>query len=183
MMQYSKDGLHLTETAEGCILHAYPDPASPLAKELQRRGMWQDVLKTGVIPPALLKLNGGPWTIGVGHTGPEVRYGLTWTQEQADAQLLHDVAGAVATVNRLVDLSKQEGGLTQNEFDALVDLVFNIGAGNFAGSSLLRYLNSTNDAAAAREFPKWDMAGGKHIAGLLKRRMAEQVMFLGGRAA
>jgi lysozyme len=178
-MNYSKTGLLLTENAEGCYLHAYPDPASPLAKELQRLGMWQSTLRTGVIAPALLKLSGAPWTIGVGHTGPEVRYGLIWTQAQADAQLLADVAGAVAAVNRLVILSKQQNGLTQNEFDALVDLVFNIGAGNFAGSSLLRYLNSTNDAAAANEFEKWDMAGGKHIAGLLRRRQAEKAEFLG----
>jgi lysozyme len=173
-MNYSKTGLLLTENAEGCYLHAYPDPASPLAKELQRLGMWQSTLRTGVIAPALLKLSGAPWTIGVGHTGPEVRYGLIWTQAQADAQLLADVAGAVAAVNRLVTTP-----LTQGEFDALVDFVFNLGVGAFAGSTMLRLLNAGNHAAAAREFEKWDMAGGKHMAGLLRRRLAEKAEFLG----
>ncbi|MEZ2310881.1 lysozyme [Paraburkholderia sp. RCC_158] len=173
-MNYSKAGLALTEHFEGCYLHAYPDPASPLGKELQRLGMWRNALNTGVIASALLKLSGAPWTIGVGHTGPEVRYGLTWTQDQADAQLLADVAGAVATVNRLVKVA-----LTQAEFDALVDFVFNVGAGNFAGSTLLKLLNAGNRAAAAHEFEKWDMAAGKHLAGLLRRRIAEEHEFLG----
>lgn len=173
-MRYSKTGLALTERFEGCYLHAYPDPASPLAKELQARKLWANTLATGVIPPGLLKLSGAPWTIGDGHTGPEVRYGLTWTQDQADAQLLADVAGAEAAVNRLVTTP-----LTQAEFDALVDFVFNVGVGNFAGSSMLRYLNAGNHAAAANEFQKWDMAAGQHVAGLLRRRLAEAAEFKG----
>ncbi|MFT4064259.1 lysozyme [Paraburkholderia sp.] len=173
-MQYSKSGLHLTESFEGLCLHAYPDPASPLGKELQRLNMWQNALATGVIASALLKLSGAPWTIGVGHTGPEVRYGLTWTPDQAEAQLLANVAGAVAAVNRLVKTP-----LTQAEFDALVDFVFNLGVGAFAGSTMLKLLNSGNHAAAANEFKKWDMAGGKHVAGLLRRRLAEKAEFLG----
>jgi lysozyme len=176
-MNYSKPGLLVTENAEGCYLHAYPDPASPLAKALQAAGLWLNALKTGVIPPALLKLSGGPWTIGVGHTGPEVRYGLVWTQDQADAQLLADVAGAVAAVNRLVKTP-----LTQGEFDALVDFVFNLGVGAFAGSTMLKLLNAGNHAAAANEFEKWDMAGGKHMAGLLRRRLAEKAEFTGAPA-
>jgi lysozyme len=173
-MQYSKTGLALTEHFEGCYLHAYPDPASPLAKELQRLGMWQSALNTGVIASALLKLSGAPWTIGVGHTGPEVRYGVAWTQNQADAQLCADVAGAVAAVNRLVTTP-----LMQAEFDALVDFVFNLGVGNFAGSTMLRLLNAGKHAAAADEFQKWDMAKGQHIAGLLRRRLAEAAEFKG----
>jgi lysozyme len=183
MMQYSKSGIALTSQFEGRYKFAYPDPASPLGKELQRLGMWQNALKTGVIASALLKLSGAPWTIGVGHTGPEVKYGLVWTDDQIDAQLIADVAGAVAAVNRLVIIAKQQDGLTQDEFDALVDLVFNIGAGNFAGSTLLKRLNSGDDMGAAHEFEKWDMAGGQHIAGLLRRRQAEAKLFLGGRAA
>jgi lysozyme len=173
-MQYSKTGLHLTENFEGNYGHAYPDPKSPLARELQKRGLWQHALQTGVIPPALLTLSGAPWTIGVGHTGPEVKYGLTWTQDQIDAQLLADVAGAAAAVNRLVKVA-----LTQGEFDALVDFVFNLGAGAFAGSTMLKLLNAGDHAAAANEFQKWDMAGGEHVAGLLRRRIAEAAEFRG----
>ncbi|NTX17970.1 lysozyme [Burkholderia cepacia] len=168
-MTYSKTGLQLTESFEGCVLNAYPDPASPLGKELQRRGLWKQTLAGVPIPADLLnKLNGAPWTIGYGHTGPEVRYGLVWTQAQAEAALMKDVQGAVGAVNRLVKVP-----LSQCQFDALVDFVFNLGETRFAGSTMLRLLNAGLYEAAANEFQKWDMAGGVHVAGLLRRRQAE----------
>jgi lysozyme len=61
----------------------------------------------------------GIWTCGWGHTFG-VHAGTTCTQEQADAWLLEDVQSAVGSVNRLVTAP-----LTQNEFDAVVDFVFN----------------------------------------------------------
>jgi lysozyme len=173
-MQYSKTGLAVTQGFESCCLKAYPDPASPLGKALIARGMWRSVIAGGAIPQSLLILSGAPWTIAWGHTGPEVHYGLVWTQAQADAQLLADTAGAVAAVNHLVTTP-----LTQGEFDALVDFVFNLGVAAFAGSTMLKLLNSGNHAAAANEFQKWDMAGGQHVAGLLRRRLAEKAEFLG----
>lgn len=173
-MNYSKKGLALTERFEGCYLHAYPDPASPLGKALQATGLWQKALTTGVMPANLLRLSGAPWTIGYGHTGPEVHCGLVWTQAQAETQLMTDTATAVAAVNRLVTTP-----LTQAEFDALVDFVFNLGVAAFAGSTMLKLLNAGNHTAAANEFAKWDMAGGQHVAGLLRRRLAEQDEFLG----
>jgi len=114
----------------------------------------------------------GVWTIGYGHTGPDVYPGLTITQEQASALLLQDVATAVATVNRLVTVP-----LTQNQFDALVDFVFNVGSGNFASSTLLRELNAGNTAGAAAQFLVWVYAGGVQVPGLLRRRQAEQALF------
>jgi lysozyme len=114
----------------------------------------------------------GVWTIGYGHTGADVHSGLTITQEQASAFLLQDVASAVATVNRLVTVA-----LTQNQFDALVDFVFNAGSGNFAGSTLLRELNASKIEAAAAQFSRWVYAGGKELPGLVKRRNAEADLF------
>src|SRR5271166_2338336 len=110
----------------------------------------------------------GILTIGWGHTGPEVVEGLVWTQNQADTQLVMDLQHAVNTVNRLVTAP-----LSQGEFDALVDFVFNVGSGNFAGSTLLRLLNAGDVAGAAEEFAKWDHASGQVVAGLLRRREAE----------
>ena len=144
-MNYSKNGLHLTENFEGLRLTAYPDPAT----------------------------GGDPWTIGYGHTGNDVYPGLTITQEQAEELLMKDVQKAAADVN-----AKVTTDMNQGEFDALVDFVFNCGAGNFNGSTLLKKINEGDMEGAAQEFDKWDMAAGKHLAGLLRRRQAETAEFL-----
>jgi len=114
----------------------------------------------------------GVWTIGYGHTH-EVKEGDTCTQEQAEAWLLEDIAHAEDCVNKSVKVP-----LTQGEFDGLVDLVFNIGSGNFLKSTLLKLLNQGDKDAAALQFPRWDHAGGKENAGLLRRREAEEAEFL-----
>lgn len=114
----------------------------------------------------------GVWTIGYGHTRG-VYPGQTITQAQAEAFLLEDVQAAAAAVNRLVTVQ-----LTQHEFDALVDFVFNAGATAFSTSTLLRRLNASSFVAAANEFERWDMCGGQHVAGLLRRRLAEKAEFL-----
>ncbi|MGA2369117.1 MAG: lysozyme [Candidatus Korobacteraceae bacterium] len=120
----------------------------------------------------------GKWTIGDGHTGPDVQPGLTITQEKASALLLQDVASAVAAVNRLVTVP-----LTQNQFDALVDFTFNEGSGNLARSTLLRELNAGNTAGAAAQFLMWVYARGVQLPGLLKRRQAEAALFQAESAA
>ena len=66
----------------------------------------------------------GVWTIGYGHTGPEVVRGATITLEQAQNLLAKDVGSAAACVNNVVAVA-----LSQEEFDALVDFAFNLGAG------------------------------------------------------
>ena len=110
-------------------------------------------------------------TIGWGHTAG-VQLGDTCTQEQADAWLQQDIGWAVGVVNRAVTVT-----VTQGEFDALTDLVFNIGSGNFHDSTMLRLLNTGDYHGAADEFCKWDRAGGIIVAGLLRRRLAEEQEF------
>lgn len=112
-------------------------------------------------------------TIAYGHTAG-VQLGDTCTPVQANEWLLQDVAGAVYAVNHYVAIH-----LSQNEFDALVDFVFNEGAGHFASSTMLAKLNRGDLVGAANEFEKWDMAGGVAVAGLLRRRKAEEVEFDG----
>jgi len=144
-MQYSKNGLYLTESFEGVRLSAYPDPGT----------------------------GGDPWTIGYGHTGPDVHPGMTITLEQAEDLLAQDVKRAEADVNAKLTVK-----VNQEEFDALVDFAFNCGCGNLNNSTLLKKLNAGDFEGAAQEFLKWDMAAGHHMAGLLKRRQAEELLFL-----
>ena len=115
----------------------------------------------------------GIWTIGDGHTAG-VYAGETITAAQADDFLRLDLGVAETTVNHMVTAT-----LTQDQFDALVSLVFNIGSGNFAHSTLLKTLNEGDTAGAAEQFLMWDHANGVVDPGLLRRREAERAMFLG----
>ena len=83
-----------------------------------------------------------------------------------------DTSWASQTVNLYVTIA-----LTQGEFDALVDFVFNLGGGSFEHSTLLVMVNQRNFAAAAAQFERWDHAGGQVVAGLLRRRLAEEAEF------
>lgn len=116
--------------------------------------------------------SGGVWTIGYGHTsgvGPN----QVCTEEQALVWLDDDLAISDAAVNRLVTVR-----ITQNQFDALVDFDFNDGEGNLERSSLLKFLNIGQSLLAAREFGKWIYAAGQVEPGLVRRRAAEQTLFL-----
>jgi lysozyme len=113
----------------------------------------------------------GVWTIGYGHTG-DVYQGMEITQLQAEQFLLADVQLAVHCVNQAVAVV-----LSQSEFDALVDFVFNVGSGNFVKSTLLKDLNAHNFADAAKQFLVWNKAGGQVLAGLMHRRTAEAQLF------
>ena len=68
--------------------------------------------------------------------------------------------------------------LTQNEFDALVSFIYNVGSGNFNNSTLVKKLNQSDYDGAADEFLRWDKAGGEVLAGLTKRREQERELFL-----
>ena len=109
----------------------------------------------------------GIWTIGVGHTGPEVVEGLVITKEKAHELFQKDVAWAEDAVN-LVKVP-----LTQNQFDALVSFVFNIGAGAWKRSTMLKMLNAGDYAGATKQFDRWVIP--KEIT---SRRMSEKAQFL-----
>lgn len=145
---------------EGFSLVAYPDPASPKAKA-KRAGK----------PHA--GLSGSPWTVGWGHTGPEVVEGYTVTLAKAEEDLSSDLRTAEGYVNKLVKVK-----LTQNQFDALVSFVYNVGGGNFQSSTLLAKLNAGDYAGAAEQFKRWNKAKGEVLAGLVTRREEERVLFL-----
>jgi lysozyme len=111
------------------------------------------------------------WTIGYGHT-KGVREGDTCTMAEAELFLEQDVAWFASEVSELV-----HAALTQNQYDALVSLCFNIGVGAFSGSTLLKKLNVMDYVGASAEFPKWDRQAGEVLGGLLTRREAEALHF------
>ena len=117
----------------------------------------------------------GKWTVGYGHLmipGDGTVQGSPITMGQATELLRKDLHTAEQAVNSCgVELE-------QNEFDALVSFVYNLGVGAFQRSTLLKLLKTGNKVAASGEFPKWAMAGGKEVPGILKRRRAEQDCFL-----
>lgn len=115
------------------------------------------------------------WTIGWGHTGPEVTEGLTCDAEQAERWFLLDTHWAVLAVQRAV-----RPMLLQNQFDALISFTFNVGATSVAHSTLIKYVNVYAWEAAADEFLKWDHQNGVVLAGLTARRAAERAMFVQG---
>lgn len=111
------------------------------------------------------------WTIGYGSTRG-VREGMTITEEEAEDLLWKDVKGAENCVNANVHVP-----MTQGEFDALVSFVFNLGCGAFGKSTLLRKLNGGDYDGSSAEFGRWNKAAGKELAGLTRRREAEQQRF------
>lgn len=113
-------------------------------------------------------------TVCVGHTATVRRadVGRVFTPDQCARLLALDTKDAQAAVRRGVKVP-----VTQEQFDALVSLVFNIGGSNFQHSSLLRQLNAGNCWEAGAQFPRWVYAKGRKLPGLLTRRNSERAAF------
>ncbi len=114
----------------------------------------------------------GVWTLGIGHT-LGVQRGDECTQSQADDWFNEDLAAFEKVV--------PNGSIppTQNQFDAMVSLAFNIGVGAFRDSSLRRQFAQGFITGAAEQFIRWNKAGNplKELPGLTKRRLAERKIF------
>lgn len=150
-MRVSSEGKEVLEYFEGRMNTAYPDPAT----------------------------GGHPWTIGVGHTGPDVFKHLVWSDEKIDQVLEEDLVKFEAGVAKLVNGRH----ITQGQFDALVLFAFNVGLGALAGSTLLKKFVAGDIKGAADEFKRWDKAAGKPMLGLKRRRTAEVALFHGSTGA
>lgn len=134
---------------EGCVLHAYPDPAT----------------------------GGKPWTIGWGTTfydgGRDVQPGDKITQAEADRLLEMHVNDFMGDVQD--ELKKP---VTDNQLAALTSFAYNVGVGNYRKSTLLKKVNvNPEDATIRDEFGKWIKANGKVFPGLVKRRKAEADLY------
>lgn len=137
-------GLALIESFEGLELAAYPDPGT----------------------------GGDPWTIGYGHTGPDVHAGLTITKEYAQVLLAKDVVSAETEVAQLVEVT-----LTPNQFSALVSFQFNTGA--LASSPGLALVNANLGDTAWEDHLCLYVHGGDDqvLEGLVRRRAAEWALW------
>lgn len=112
------------------------------------------------------------WSIGYGHyMGPNPTL-QNVDMQQADALLNQDSAWAVRAVQNGVTVP-----LSQDQFDALVSLVYNIGARAFANSTLLRKLNAGDYAGAAAQFDVWNKSSGSVNQSLVARRASERALF------
>lgn len=118
------------------------------------------------------------WTIGYGHTST-TKPGMVITAVQAEALLRKDVAWVEDVIHRRVKVP-----LTQNQFDALGHLIFNIGEMQFAKSTVLRKLNEGDYQGAANAFLMWNKQRSKTtgkmivLRGLTTRRQKERELFL-----
>ena len=126
--------------------------------------------------PKAAQLDDGRWTIGYGHT-LTAREGAEISEKDAEALLLYDLIQASHAVNEYVFTP-----LTQNQFDALVSFVFNIGVRAFRGSPTLRRLNEGKLLEAALAMELWrkaDLDGERIVIdALVRRRAAEKALFL-----
>lgn len=149
-MMLGKAGETLIKQFEGCAkkrpdgkFEAYPDPGT----------------------------GGDPWTIGWGSTGPDIKRGLVWTQQQCDERFDRHVQEFVRDVNTAL----AGAPATQNQFDALVSFHYNTGAIHKA--TLTKLHKAGKYDAAAAEFGKWVNAGGRRMTGLVRRREAEAALY------
>ena len=110
----------------------------------------------------------GTLTCGVGHTGPDVKIGEVWDQARVDSTLRADLDEHARQMDSLVKVS-----LTQGQYNGLLDWVFEEGIGRLHNSTLLHVLNEGHYDQVPDQLRKWVYAGGKKMAGLVRRREAE----------
>jgi lysozyme len=150
------DAQELGHYYEGLSNEAYPDPAT----------------------------GDDPWTVGIGCTGTDgegnkIGPGTYWDDDKCYSE--YDRRMATEFDPCIQDSVVVD--MVQKEYDAMIDLCYNIGTGNFESSTLLKKYNDGDKQGAADEFPKWNLANGQVMKGLERRRWAERHVFLGGNAA
>ncbi|MGB3767853.1 MAG: lysozyme [Phormidesmis sp.] len=115
----------------------------------------------------------GIWTIGYGTTRG-VRPGMTISEAEAELFLQQDLVRFEQAINDSLKVP-----VNDNQFSALSCFTYNVGPGAFRSSTLLKMLNQQDVYGAADQFPRWNKAGGRPLAGLTRRRKAERHLFLG----
>ena len=177
-MKTTPDAIEKIKKHEAFREYAYPDPASPLARECRRRGFklrWGFEPAKNLIdklPDDLRKLHGNPWTVGYGET-KGVTFEDRWTKDEAHRHLLKRIQefedGVLAACTREPN---------PNECGAMVSFAYNVGLGGFRKSSVLKAHNRGDHEAAARAFGLWTKAGGAEMPGLVRRRADEAALYL-----
>lgn len=113
----------------------------------------------------------GVWTIGYGHT-KDVQQGMVISEDTANEMLVEELNEYESYITGLVTVE-----LNQNQFDAMVSWVYNLGVGNLKASTLLKVLNAGDYAGVPAQIMRWNKAGGKVLEGLTRRRQAEADLF------
>lgn len=121
------------------------------------------------------------WTVGVGHT-KSVKPNTELSNQDIATHFVNDISSAETIVNNALKTK-----VTQAQYDVMVSFVFNLGAGNFQRSTLLKKFNKNDITGACNEFLRWVYVDGKdcrvkesNCAGIVKRRHIEQQACLNG---
>ena len=120
------------------------------------------------------KCPGGIWTLGWGQT-KGIKEGMTWTQEQADDDLL---ATALNVMAQAIKASPALVSATIQRQAAIADFIYNLGIGNYTKSTLKKHIDQNNWRAASGEIKRWNKAGGVVLRGLTIRRNKEAALLL-----
>jgi len=113
------------------------------------------------------------WTIGFGHSSPEIRQGQVITIEEAEALFTRDVSKFTQGV-----WARLKVPTTQNQFDALVSFAYNVGLANFTTSSVLRFHNQKKFADVPKRLALWNKGSNMQVMpGLVKRRAQEGALY------
>lgn len=180
-MQVSVEGFESIKAHEAFRAFAYPDPESDMARACRKRGLrvrWgfrpASELLDGLPPKHndIAALSAKPWTVGYGET-KGVTMQSQVTKAGAAAQLRRRLEEFGTGVLRALTVPP-----TQNEFDALLSLAYNIGLPAFSSSTVVRAHNRGDKAAAGRAFNLFNIANGKKNDGLVARRAAESAVYL-----
>lgn len=167
-----------------CVI-ATPAPAPSSDLKMSDRGMalirkWEGFakdLKNGYVEAYPDPATGGaPWTIGIGLTGSGIVKGTRWTYAKAEEEFKKE---AESTYAAQVRKSIGSNPTTQDQFDAMTSLCFNIGGGNFGSSTLVKKHNAGDYEGAAQQFRVWNKANGQVMQGLVNRRADEEKMYRG----
>lgn len=111
----------------------------------------------------------GVWTVCDGHTGSDIRRGHRYTDRECDKLLQSDLQKVAATIDPLIKVRIPDATRA-----ALYSFTYNVGAGAFSKSTLLKKLNSGDSFGACAELERWTYAGGKQWKGLITRREIER---------
>ncbi|UGG04052.1 lysozyme (plasmid) [Escherichia coli] len=117
----------------------------------------------------------GVWTVCYGHTGKDIMLGKTYTEAECKALLNKDLATVARQINPYIKVD-----IPETTRGALYSFVYNVGAGNFRTSTLLRKINQGDIKGACDQLRLWTYAGGKQWKGLMTRREIEREVCLWG---
>lgn len=142
---------------------------------ISNKGIEFLIKEEGGIKLKAYKCQAGVLTIGVGHTGKDVKEEMEITKEKAIELLKSDLRRFEEAVNKSIKIT-----LKQHEFDALISLAFNIGASAFTKSTLVKKINTGADITNIEEAWKmWRKGGGKVLPVLVARRGREIKLYRG----